>query len=293
MRRTIPTHRLGFVALCLVLASSCGRGVYRGRTTPGVDVSAPRFVPRTIIPRGSPESSYELLVGLTEVTQRQWRDVMGTDPSDYSGCDDCPVELVTFYDAAAFANALSAREGRSECYRLESCTERPRPNRPFRVAQPRAAYEVGRACGSFESLGPTCDGYRLPTPDEWIAFAHITEVEDGDADPNEFGVVSVRGAEFGTRAVATRRPNRQGVYDTLGNVGEWLDRRDAVPDDAARYQRRSTDQTWITYASTNFRTRRGWLDCNHFHTQIGSLAMGHVGFRVVRTAFAPQSPTSP
>ena len=31
----------------------------------------------------------------TEVTQKEWRTLMGNNPSAHSGCDDCPVEKVT------------------------------------------------------------------------------------------------------------------------------------------------------------------------------------------------------
>jgi formylglycine-generating enzyme required for sulfatase activity len=39
-------------------------------------------------------------MGETEVTQAQWRAVMGSDPSDlgFKGCDACPVEGVSWDD---------------------------------------------------------------------------------------------------------------------------------------------------------------------------------------------------
>ena len=55
----------------------------------------------------------------TEVTQSSWSRVMGTSPSYFSSCGgDCPVERVGWYDALAYANALSRSEGLEECYAL-------------------------------------------------------------------------------------------------------------------------------------------------------------------------------
>ncbi len=58
----------------------------------------------------------------SEVTQRQWRSVMGANPSHFSGCDDCPVEQVSWHDVQAFLKALNERyPGRN--YRLPTEAE--------------------------------------------------------------------------------------------------------------------------------------------------------------------------
>ena len=44
--------------------------------------------------------SFEL--GKYEVTQKQWRLVMGSNPSSFSGCDECPVEKVSWGDVQSF-----------------------------------------------------------------------------------------------------------------------------------------------------------------------------------------------
>ena len=56
-----------------------------------------------------------------EVTQGMWQTVMGSNPSEFAGCDDCPVENVSWYDAGLFARRLSAREGVT--YRLPTEAE--------------------------------------------------------------------------------------------------------------------------------------------------------------------------
>ena len=45
----------------------------------------------------------------TEVTQAEYRKVMGKNPSRFSGCDDCPVEQVSWYDANEYAKKVGKR----------------------------------------------------------------------------------------------------------------------------------------------------------------------------------------
>ncbi len=64
-------------------------------------------------------SSY--YIGKYEVTQAQWRAVMGTSPSNNSNCDDCPVEQVSYTDVNNFIRKLNAKTGKS--YRLPTEAE--------------------------------------------------------------------------------------------------------------------------------------------------------------------------
>ncbi|MDO8370021.1 MAG: SUMF1/EgtB/PvdO family nonheme iron enzyme [Candidatus Nitrotoga sp.] len=61
-------------------------------------------------------------LGKTEVTQGQWRAMMGNNPSGFSSCgDDCPVEQVSWDDAQAYVKWLSNKTGKQ--YRLPSEAE--------------------------------------------------------------------------------------------------------------------------------------------------------------------------
>ena len=64
-------------------------------------------------------SSFQM--GKYEVTQAQWRAVMGSNPSHFSGCDDCPVENVSWNDAQAYITKLNQQTGKK--YRLPTEAE--------------------------------------------------------------------------------------------------------------------------------------------------------------------------
>ena len=49
-------------------------------------------------------------MGKYEVTQKQWRDVMGTHPSNFKG-DNLPVEQVSWNDVQDFIKKLNEKEG--------------------------------------------------------------------------------------------------------------------------------------------------------------------------------------
>ena len=49
------------------------------------------------------------LIDKTEVTKREYRHVMGKFASDYSGCMECPVENVSWYDAMDYAKKIGKR----------------------------------------------------------------------------------------------------------------------------------------------------------------------------------------
>ncbi len=88
------------------------------------------YCPPGTFQMGSPtdemcRDSYELLhtvtltrgfiIQKTEVTQTQWVDVFGTNPSNFTG-DDRPVETITWYDACIYCNRISVAEGLTPCY---------------------------------------------------------------------------------------------------------------------------------------------------------------------------------
>ena len=60
-------------------------------------------------------------IGKYEITQLQWRAVMGNNPSKHMGCDSLPVEQVSWDDVQIFLNKLNLMTGKK--YRLPTEAE--------------------------------------------------------------------------------------------------------------------------------------------------------------------------
>jgi formylglycine-generating enzyme required for sulfatase activity len=134
-------------------------------------------------------------LGVTEVTQGQYRAVTGDNPSNYKGSDDLPVEQVSWNDAIAFCNKLSEREGLKAYYKF----------------------------GAGEQSGG--DGYRLPTEAEWeyacrAGASTRYSFGDDDASLGEYAWFKGNSTDR-THPVGQKRPNKFGLYDMHGNVEEW------------------------------------------------------------------------
>ena len=154
----------------------------------------------------------------TEVTQSEFMTRMAYNPSSHTGCPNCPVERVSWHEAASFCNALSAAASRPECYTCSgsgtsvSCS-------------PSAAYST-----PYE-----CPGYRLPTEAEWEYAARAGDgraTYNGDLDSGHLACEEPNAvldpiawfcgnSGSSTQAVATRLANAWGLFDMLGNVWEW------------------------------------------------------------------------
>ena len=146
----------------------------------------------------------------TEVTQAEWVAMMGTNPSEFPGCDCCPVENVNWFDAVDYCNQLSQAQGFSPAYDVD---------------------------GTTVTWLPNTDGFRLPTEAEWeyacragtstgFYNGEIT-YEDGCSgtpmDPNldEIAWFCANTDPWGTKPAAQKEPNAWGLYDMSGNIREW------------------------------------------------------------------------
>ena len=91
---------------------------------PAIELAA---VPGGCFRMGDGESRHEVclddfMIARYPVTQRQWQQVMGGNPSYFKGCGaDCPVEKVSWLDAQEFIRQLNVTTGRN--YRLPTEAE--------------------------------------------------------------------------------------------------------------------------------------------------------------------------
>jgi formylglycine-generating enzyme required for sulfatase activity len=140
-------------------------------------------------------------IGTTEVTQNQWLEVMGENPSifkDVSNGISLPVENISWLDAVNFCNKLSEKEGLTPAYKIEE----------------------GLVSCNFEA-----NGFRLPTEAEWeyAARGDDSTAQFKFSGSNNFEEVAWIKSNSGkkTKSVGQKSPNKNGLYDMTGNVSEF------------------------------------------------------------------------
>jgi formylglycine-generating enzyme required for sulfatase activity len=135
----------------------------------------------------------DFYIGKYEVTQKEWRQVMGSNPSIIKNCDNCPVERVSWEDIQQFLTRLNANTGKA--YRLPT----------------EAEWEYAARGGSF-SKGYKFAGSSSRNGDD-VAWHWFNSGNTGDQDSDE--------SEGEYYPVGQKKANELGLYDFSGNVNEW------------------------------------------------------------------------
>jgi formylglycine-generating enzyme required for sulfatase activity len=154
--------------------------------------------------RDSDEVQHQVTVssffmGKYPVTQKEYQEIMGTNPSNFKG-DNLPVEMVSWFDAVEYCNKRSQREGLSLAYTIS-----------------------GSGDSRTVTWNRNANGYRLPTEAEWEYACRAgtrTAYNTGAAISDSTGWYSANSGNA-THPVGQKPANAWGLYDMHGNVYEW------------------------------------------------------------------------
>ncbi len=151
-------------------------------------------------------------MGRYEVTQAQYQQIMGVNPSTVKPSTAAelaswPVQNVSWFDAISFCNQLSYNLGLRPCYRT--------------------------ANGAI-TFDATANGFRLPTEAEWELAAQEANT-DQQLDQQGYAgwdaiawfwdnIPSTTATTLGKgpMAIGRKRANANSLYDMRGNVAEWV-----------------------------------------------------------------------
>ena len=173
-------------------------------------------------------------IGKFDVTQKEWVEVMGSNPSKFKG-DNLPVEMVNWYDSIEYCNQRSIKEGLKPYYNIDKTRKDPAnlPDPKFgRLDEIQWTVTINTAA----------NGYRLPTEAEWeyaasggqlsksYTYSGSDEIDEvawywrnaGDKELSGFWNWSkIELNHNQPKPVGSKKPNELGLYDMSGNVRQW------------------------------------------------------------------------
>jgi len=237
--------------------------------------------------RSDDETQHTVTVGdfymsIYELTQAEYREITGENPSNFSG-DELPVENISWLDAVRYCNARSKKENLTPAYTID---------------------------GQSVIWDRSANGYRMPTEAEWeyacragttTPFNTENSISAEEAnyyghypyeiEDNYFsqGNLTTKPGKYrqATVAVNSFSPNKWGLYNMHGNVGEW------VWDYYGAYSAKSqTDPSGAESGTLRVYRGGGWNDfaknirSAYRATLEQSKSSFNIGIRLVRNASA-------
>jgi formylglycine-generating enzyme required for sulfatase activity len=173
----------------------------------------------------------DFYIGKYEVTQKEWIEIMGSNPSKFKG-DSLPVEMVSWYDCVDYCNKRSIKEGLTPYYNIDKNKK-----------------DTNNICDIDStkwtvSFNKGANGYRLPTEAEWeyvagggqksksYLFSGSNKIDEvgwfwrnsGDTiltGPWHWSIIEKNHCK--TKPIGMKKPNELGLYDMSGNVREWCE----------------------------------------------------------------------
>lgn len=197
--------------------------------------------------------SNTLEVGATEVTQKQYQEIMGKNPSKSKG-DYLPVENVSWIDAIEFCNKLSEKEGLQKCYSnghwVYYDLTKGKEVTKEKYEKLKLKKEFDEICECYTAdCNFNANGYRLPTIGERKLFSSGSKEKKANIQ------------------VASKTPDKNGLYDVNGNVDEWCN-----------------DQGQeLSYDSENAIFKHAYFYNDQLNFTATFNKFPFIGFRVVRT----------
>ena len=182
-------------------------------------------------------------MGRFEVTQTQWQAAMGSNPSKFAGCADCPVDSVSWEDVQVFLGKLnSENQGR---WRLPT----------------EAEWEYACRSGGRDEIWPGGVG-----PAEVSRIAWFNKQEAANM----------------THPVGKKEPNGLGLHDMAGNVWEWTQDTFTSPYNATADVKDAKLESKRVIRGGSWDGKVNYVRCGIRNRYETSRRDTRIGFRVVR-----------